>query len=123
MKKKSKTQKGDLSGGGDLRQNIFGEVTIGATPTSAPEENAGKVTSRGRRIEVHRCKGGNGKWMVKVIGLVHAKEVEELAKTLKKSLAAGGTVRDREIEIQGDHRDKVLAFLKKKGYQAVPVGG
>jgi translation initiation factor 1 len=47
----------------------------------------------------------------------------KLSKSLKKSCGAGGAVKDRTIEIQGDHREKVVAVLVKLGYKAKLAGG
>jgi len=44
-------------------------------------------------------------------------EIESLASSLKSSLAAGGTVDDGTIEIQGDHRDRLPGLLSDHGYE------
>jgi translation initiation factor 1 len=49
--------------------------------------------------------------------------LEKLAGQLKKRCGAGGTARDREIEIQGDHAGVVIAELTKLGYRVKRAGG
>jgi len=43
-------------------------------------------------------------------------QIESLASSLKSSLAAGGTVTDNNIELQGDHRDQLPELLQDHGY-------
>lgn len=50
-------------------------------------------------------------------------EIEKIAKRLKSLCATGGTIKDRTIEIQGDHRDKVEKEMTKLGYKIKRVGG
>lgn len=52
-----------------------------------------------------------------------ATDLAGLLKTLKTTLGAGGTVADGEIEVQGDHREKVVGVLVKLGYPAKGAGG
>ncbi len=43
-------------------------------------------------------------------------DLDELARFLKNKCAAGGTVKDGIIELQGDHKKKAIKALKEKGY-------
>jgi translation initiation factor 1 len=46
-----------------------------------------------------------------------------LVKQLKSQCGTGGTLKDQEIEIQGDHKQKILEILLKLGYKAKISGG
>ena len=52
-----------------------------------------------------------------------AADLEKLAKEMKAGMACGGTAADGAIELQGDQRDRVVAFLVKKGFRAKKAGG
>jgi translation initiation factor 1 len=69
-------------------------------------------------------KGRAGKGVTVVTGLpLTAAEIEALAGDLKKRCGSGGTVRGAVIEIQGDHRDTIVAELAKRGWPAKKSGG
>lgn len=50
-------------------------------------------------------------------------ELEQLAGELKRRCGSGGTVRDGVIEIQGEHRDTLVAELARRGIAAKRAGG
>lgn len=65
-----------------------------------------------------------GKWVTVVTGMdPDATDLKQLAKQLKAKCASGGTATDEGIELQGDHRDKIVEVLKQMGYPAKPSGG
>jgi len=77
------------------------------------------------RVRVGReVAGRGGKGVSVVTGLpLSEAALDELATRLKKSCGAGGVAREGRIEIQGDHRDKLVAELVKLGYDAKRSGG
>jgi translation initiation factor 1 len=69
-------------------------------------------------------KGRAGKGVTTITGLaLPVREIDALAAQLKKRCGSGGTVRDGVIEIQGDHRDLIVAQLIKLGWPAKRSGG
>ena len=50
-------------------------------------------------------------------------DLADLSKQLKTACGSGGSAKDGEILIQGDHRDKALTWLTNKGYKAKKAGG
>lgn len=67
---------------------------------------------------------GGGKVVTVVKGFVGTlADMEALAKQLKGVCGSGGTAKDYEILLQGDHRDKVVTWLQTKGYKAKKAGG
>lgn len=68
--------------------------------------------------------GRKGAGVTVVTGLpLPPAELAELASRLKKRCGSGGTVRDGRIEIQGEHRDTLMAELRKLGYTVRRSGG
>jgi translation initiation factor 1 len=49
--------------------------------------------------------------------------LDALAGELKRLCGAGGAVKDRTIEVQGDHRDRIADRLRSKGYTVKLAGG
>ncbi len=76
-------------------------------------------------VRVERStKGRKGKGVTVVTGLPLAQEeLKKLARQLKQTCGAGGTIKDGVLEIQGDHRDQLVEELKKQGYAAKRSGG
>ena len=76
-------------------------------------------------VRVMRDRKGRGGKTVTVINGVMGSEAElaTLAQQLKKLCGSGGTVKDGNIEIQGDHCDKVMAKLTALGYKVKRAGG
>ena len=68
--------------------------------------------------------GRRGKGVTVVTGLpLHGVQLEALASRLKKKCGSGGTAKDGRIEIQGEHRDTLVAELAILGYRVKRSGG
>lgn len=69
-------------------------------------------------------KGRGGKSVSVVFNLPYNPDYfTKLAKKLKAQCGSGGTYKDGQIEIQGDHRAKIKAYLEKQGFQVKLAGG
>lgn len=90
-----------------------------ASRTTAPLPKNDGVVRVGRE-----SKGRKGKGVTVITGIPLATaELDKLAKRLKQTCGAGGAVKNGVIEIQGDHRDMLLAELSKQGYTVKRSGG
>ena len=68
------------------------------------------------RLNMERV-GRGGKTVILVKGFVGSEEdITALSKLLKQKCGVGGSVKDGEIIIQGDHRQRLIEILKKEGY-------
>lgn len=77
-----------------------------------------------QQLKVWLDRKGGGKVVTAVRGFVGTDaDLSDLGKALKNACGTGGTVKDGEIQIQGDHRDKILAYLTSKKYSAKKAGG
>jgi translation initiation factor 1 len=69
-------------------------------------------------------KGRRGKGVTTIMDLpMNECGLLELAAKLKQRLGTGGTVKDKRIEIQGDHRDRIVEELEGMGYRVKRAGG
>jgi translation initiation factor 1 len=79
----------------------------------------------GGRVKVRReTAGRRGKTVTTVSNVpVDDDGLKALAGRLKKRCGVGGSAKDGIVELQGDHRDAVVAVLEAEGYDVVLAGG
>ena len=118
----AKQQKSGITGAGTNRvvYREFGESSDAAlekaVPNLLPEQ-------QNLRIQMSK-KGRGGKTVTVISGFCQDEAaLTALAKKLKAGCGTGGTVKDDTIEIQGEHKAKLLELVTKLGYNAKISGG
>ena len=97
-----------------------------ATTANPDQKTQAKPRKSRGRVDIIRQKAGRGGKTVTVVkGFVGIglPEKERLAKAMRKACGVGGTVKDGQIEIQGDKREDVARILTEANFRPVFAGG
>ncbi len=109
--------------------NSFGALVYSTDPDFKPEAETNEpntLSPAQQRLRIWlETKHRGGKAVTIIQGFEGSNtDLEQLGKQLKNACGTGGSVKDGEILIQGDHRDKVLQWLIKNNYsQSKKAGG
>ncbi|MBI4019980.1 MAG: stress response translation initiation inhibitor YciH [Candidatus Aenigmarchaeota archaeon] len=74
------------------------------------------IAKEGEKVRVSGIQRRYGKFITVVSGLSKDVDPKKILKELKTRLACGGTLKDTTIELQGNHKEKVVQILMKLGF-------
>lgn len=107
----------------DERRLVYSTDRGRIKPTAPAPSMPGKSSDGIARVR-RQTAGRGGKTVTTISGLLlEEPALRELAKQLKQRCATGGHLREGVIEIQGDHRDVVIAVLEDLGHRVKRAGG
>ncbi len=97
----------------------------GSPPPSSPSPGSAPIPPKEGPARVRLERQGRGGKVVTVVENLpgHPARIEEIGKALKARCGAGGTIKGRVVEVQGDHRDRVVEVLTQMGIAAKRAGG
>jgi len=121
-------------GGPSFGHNPFGDLSsegLPPAPEGSPADPQPRTEAkparknRGRVDIIRQTAGRGGKTVTVVKGFVGIglPEKAQLAKAMQKACGTGGTVKNGQIEIQGDKREKVARILSEANFRPVFAGG
>ncbi|MFA5485173.1 MAG: translation initiation factor [Candidatus Pacearchaeota archaeon] len=76
----------------------------------------GEIARTQQQISIKLEKRRFGKISTIISGFDDGVDIKSIAKNLKAKLACGGTVKNKQIELQGNHKDKIFDSLVKEGF-------
>jgi translation initiation factor 1 len=118
---KRKDSDSKMTDGKRVVYSEFGNIDNSA----ALERGVQEVPPNQQNLKVQASRKGRGGKTVTIISGFQEKPetLAALVKQLKAQCGTGGTVKDHEIEIQGEHKQKLVEILTKLGYKAKMSGG
>ncbi len=109
------------------KKSFTGNVVYSTDPSFEGSDNLSEIDTlppQNQHLRIWLERKGGGKLVTSIRGFIGTtSDMKILSKLLKTICGTGGTVKEGNIFIQGDFRDKVLSFLLEKGYSAKKSGG
>ena len=101
---------------------VYSTGQVVASDDVREEKPQARQASHGVRISLDRR--ASGRLVTLIRGLSGtARDLAAIATALKTACGAGGSVKDGVVELQGDHREGVEAFLARRGVRSKRAGG